>query len=164
MSHWNVGGTGKLPMPALKAMCIEEGFAQVQTYLASGNAVFSSNRSEAQIKTALEKRLRAFAGKPVGVIVRTAEEMAEILAANPWTSTSPAGTYVVFLDDPLPADALDGIRHRTDEAIQLGKREIYISYGVVGMGRSKLKIPAAANGTARNMNTVSALAKLSAAA
>jgi uncharacterized protein (DUF1697 family) len=36
----NVGGTGKLPMAELKAMCIEMGFANVQTYIASGNVVF----------------------------------------------------------------------------------------------------------------------------
>jgi uncharacterized protein (DUF1697 family) len=38
----NVGGTGKLPMADLKAMCGDAGFARVQTYIASGNAVFES--------------------------------------------------------------------------------------------------------------------------
>ena len=33
----NVGGTGKLPMADLKAICTEAGFAQIQTYIASGN-------------------------------------------------------------------------------------------------------------------------------
>ena len=37
----NVGGTGKLPMAELKAMCVAEGFADVQTYIASGNVVFT---------------------------------------------------------------------------------------------------------------------------
>lgn len=97
------------------------------------------------------------------VFVRTAKEMAEILAANPWTSTSLAGTYVVFLDSRPQASALDGIKHCTDEAVLLGEREIYIACGAADMGRSKLEIPAAANGTTRNMNTVSTLAKLCAA-
>jgi uncharacterized protein (DUF1697 family) len=48
-----------------------------------------------------------------------------------------------------------------DEKISLGKREIYVFYGA-GMGRSKLRIPAAAAGTARNMNTVAKLAELAA--
>ncbi len=39
----NVGGTGKLPMTELKAMCVDEGFGDVQTYIASGNVVFSSS-------------------------------------------------------------------------------------------------------------------------
>jgi uncharacterized protein (DUF1697 family) len=43
----------------------------------------------------------------------------------------------------------------------LGKREIYIHYGD-GMGQSKLVVPAANAGTARNMNTVATLAKMAA--
>ena len=37
----NVGGTGKLPMTQLKAMCEAAGFLSVQTYIASGNVVFN---------------------------------------------------------------------------------------------------------------------------
>ena len=60
----NVGGTGKLPMSELKAMCEELGFTAVRTYIASGNVVFATRKSEAAVKTALEKRLEAYAGKP----------------------------------------------------------------------------------------------------
>jgi uncharacterized protein (DUF1697 family) len=38
----NVGGTGKLPMSELKAMCEELGFGDVRTYIASGNVVFNA--------------------------------------------------------------------------------------------------------------------------
>ena len=46
----NVGGTGKLPMTELKAMCGDEGFADVETYIASGNVVFSSKLGAAKVK------------------------------------------------------------------------------------------------------------------
>jgi uncharacterized protein (DUF1697 family) len=72
----NVGGTGKLPMAELKAMCMAEGFGDVQTYIASGNVVFTSKLAAAEVKAALEKRLQDYAGRPVGVVVRTADEMA----------------------------------------------------------------------------------------
>jgi len=36
----NVGGTGKLPMADLKALCTELGFKRVETYIASGNVIF----------------------------------------------------------------------------------------------------------------------------
>jgi uncharacterized protein (DUF1697 family) len=157
----NVGGTGKLPMSELKAMCIAEGFEKVQTYIASGNVVFSAARSESKIKAALEKRLKDYAGKPVDVIVRTAQEMADVLNANPFSDHRPNWTVAIFLDDPPPADTLDMIKGRADEEIRLGKREIYVAYGA-GMSRSKLRIPAAANGTARNVNTVAKLAELAA--
>jgi uncharacterized protein (DUF1697 family) len=142
----NVGGTGKLPMSDLKDICEELGFASVRTYIASGNVVFLSRKSETAVKAALEKRLEAYAKKPVGVMVRTAAEMAQILADNPF---------------PKAADALAGMRGQRSEQIRLGRREIYIHYGE-GVGTSKLVIPAAQTGTARNMNTVATLAKMAA--
>jgi uncharacterized protein (DUF1697 family) len=155
----NVGGTGKLPMSELKTMCVAEGFENVQTYIASGNVVFSTNQSEAKVKAALERRLKAYAGKPVGVIVRTAKEIADVLKANPFPDAPPNWTVAIFLDTPPPADTLDTIKGRNDEEVSLGKREIYVAYGA-GMGRTKLRIPASADGTARNINTIAKLAEL----
>ena len=157
----NVGGTGKLPMSELKAMCEELGFDNVRTYIASGNAVFASRKSEAAIKAALEKRLEAYAGKAVGVLVRSAQEMAEVAAKNPFPKAAPNRTMALFLDRAPPADTLSTVRGQKDEEIALGRREIYVHYGE-GMAKSKLVIPAAKSGTARNMNTVAVLAKMAA--
>ncbi|MET0815204.1 MAG: hypothetical protein ABWX88_08435, partial [Pseudoxanthomonas sp.] len=60
-----------------------------------------------------------------------------------------------------PADALSTITHRNGEDIVAGTRELYVWYGE-GMADSKLKIPAAAKGTGRNMNTVAKLAAMAA--
>lgn len=157
----NVGGTGKLPMTELKAMCVAAGYAHVQTYIASGNVVFTSKDKPAQIKAALEAHLKSYAGKPVGVVVRTAQEMADVLAANPFPNAAPNRTLAIFLDEPPPATALADIRGCNDEQLRLGIREIYVHYGS-GMGSSKLVIPAAKSGTARNMNTVAKLSELAA--
>ena len=157
----NVGGTGKLPMSDLKAMCEDLGFAAVRTFIASGNVVFTSRKSEAAIKAGLEKQLAAYAGKPVGVLVRSAAEMAKVLSDNPFPKAAPNRVMALFLDHAPPADTLAGLRGRRDEQIELGRREIYIHYGQ-GMGTSKLVIPAAKTGTARNMNTVATLAKMAA--
>jgi uncharacterized protein (DUF1697 family) len=157
----NVGGTGKLPMSELKAMCEELGFAQVKTYIASGNVVFTSRKSESAIKAALENQLKAYAGKPVGVAVRSAAEMAQVLADNPFPKAAPNRTVAIFLDGKPAKDALSAVRGQKDEEIKLGRREIYVHYGD-GMGQSKLVIPAAKTGTARNLNTVATLAKMAA--
>jgi uncharacterized protein (DUF1697 family) len=157
----NVGGTGKLPMSDLKDICEELGFGAIRTFIASGNVVFTSRKSEAAIKAALEKRLQAYAGKPVGVLVRSAAEMAQVLSDNPFPEAAPNRTMAVFLDRAPPADALTGIRGQHGEEIRLGRREIYILYDQ-GMGTSKLVIPVARTGTARNMNTVATLAKMAA--
>lgn len=155
----NVGGTGRLPMSDLKDICEELGFGTVRTYIASGNVVFTSRLSEAVIKAALEKRLEAYAGKPVGALVRTAAEMAQVLADNPFPKAAPNRTMAVFLDRAPPSDTLASMRGQRDEEIRLGRREIYIHYGQ-GMAASKLVIAAARTGTARNMNTVATLARM----
>jgi uncharacterized protein (DUF1697 family) len=157
----NVGGTGKLPMAELKAMCEDARFKTVRTYIASGNVVFDSSLSESAVKQQLERRLLAYAGKPVSVMVRTAEEMAEVLARNPFPNAPGNRTMAIFLDAAPPRDALAAMSGRVDEQVALGQREIYVVYGE-NMARSKLKIPAAKNGTARNMNTVAKLAAMAA--
>jgi uncharacterized protein (DUF1697 family) len=157
----NVGGTGKLPMADLKAMCEEAGFTHVQTYIASGNVVFESKASEAKVKATLEKCLHAYAGKPVGVVVRTAAEMAAVVNANPFPKASPSQAVAIFLDRPPPADALEHAAGVNDEKMRLGKREIFVHYPSM-QGGSKLRIPAAKTGTARNMNTIAKLAELAA--
>ena len=146
----NVGGTGKVAMTELKAMCVDAGFDHVQTYIASGNVVFESKVSPKRVKSELEARLLAYAGKPVAVFVRTADEMQAVLNRNPFPEKPANFTVAIFLDDPPPPDALDRAKGKADEEMHLGSREIYVHYGP-GMGRSKLEIPAALHGTARNM-------------
>jgi uncharacterized protein (DUF1697 family) len=157
----NVGGTGKLPMAELKAMCEQAGFAKVKTYIASGNVVFLSSKSETQVKKILEAALAGYAGKPVGVMVRTAAEMAAVAAANPFPDAPSNKTMAIFLDAPPPANTMAGVTNCSNEQIRLGLREIYVYYPD-GSGQSKLKIAAAKNGTSRNMNTTTKLAEIAA--
>lgn len=159
----NVGGTGKLPMSDLKRLCAEAGFKDVRTYIASGNVVLKSGMPATQVKAALEKKLHAYAGKPVAVLVRSAAELADVLKRNPFPKATPNRTIVFFLDQAPPRDTMKSVTGRKDEELRLGKREIYIHYPS-GMGRSKLKIPGVKTGTARNLNTVAKLAAMANAA
>jgi uncharacterized protein (DUF1697 family) len=58
-----VGGTGKLPMSALKSICVDLGFACVETYIAVGNVVFVRKVSAARVKSDLEARKQEFAAR-----------------------------------------------------------------------------------------------------
>lgn len=155
----NIGGTGKLPMAELVAMCVDAGFENVRTYIASGNVVFSSRISAQRAQKALEDRLLRYAGKPVRVFIRDAAAMQRILDGNPFADRDPKYTAAIFLDAKPPPDALQHATGVNGEEMRLGEREIYVYYGQ-GMGRSKLKIPAAKASTARNMNTVVKLCEL----
>lgn len=158
----NVGGTGKMPMADLKVICQELGFDRVQTYLASGNVVFRSGLSEGEIKTVLNARLQAYAGKPVNTLIRTAIEISDVLRRNPFAGEAGNRTVALFVDEPLARNVLENVIGRKDERMILGVREIFIFYGE-GMADSRLRIPGAEGGTARNMNTVAALAKMASA-
>jgi uncharacterized protein (DUF1697 family) len=155
----NVGGTGKLPMTDLKAMCEDAGFIDVRTYIASGNVVFRSNASAAKVKAALERRLADYAGKPVGVAVRTADELAAVLKKNPFPKAPQNRVVAIFLDAPPPKDVLKQVAGQNRDEMRLGTREIFVHYPD-GIGVSKLRIPAAKSGTARNMNTVAKLVEI----
>ncbi len=155
----NVGGTGKLPMTELKAMCVAEGYAKVKTYIASGNVLFESDDDAATIKAALEKRLQTYAGKPVGVIVRSATEMEAVLVSNPFSQADGSRTLAIFLDQHPGVDALSNIKGQKSEELHLGVKEVFVHYPD-GIGQSKLIVPAAKAGTARNMNTVAKLIEL----
>ena len=156
-----IGGTGRLPMTAPISMFKSAGHRRIETYAASGNLVFESSQSERAVKAGLETRLEAYAGQPVTVIVRTALEWAAVLTANPFPRSLANLIAGIFLHEKPPAHALERLLGQTAEKVRLGVREIYVSYGT-GMAHSKLKIPGAAAGTARNINTVARLAGIAA--
>ena len=153
-----MGGT-TLRMADLKAIAEKLGLKDVRTFIASGNLLFTSTKSEAAVKGALESAMEKRMSRTVGVMVRTADEIAAAAAANPFADAPPSFTVAIFLDRAPPKDALDHARNVEGERMALGRREIYVHYPR-GQGQSRLAIPVAAAGTARNMNTVARLAEL----
>jgi uncharacterized protein (DUF1697 family) len=153
----NVGGTGKLPMSELRLLCERVGFSNVRTYIASGNVIFTSDKSQPAVKKLLETSLAKLAGKPVGVVIRTARELAHVLETNPFAKVAPDRAVVIFLDEHL--QSLGKVVGQKNESIELAEREIYVFYPD-GIGQSKLKIANAKEGTARNVNTVSKLVQM----
>jgi uncharacterized protein (DUF1697 family) len=155
----NVGGTRKLPMDLLRAMAEALGFTQVRTWIASGNLLFESDENDAAVKAALEARLADFAGKPIPVLVRTAAEMAAILAANPFPDANGSRHLVYFFDTPTTEDMITAMKGRQSERIALGTRELYVDYGE-NIRDTKLKFSGLTTGTGRNFNTVTKLVAL----
>jgi uncharacterized protein (DUF1697 family) len=86
--------------------------------------------------------------------------MALVARSNPFTDVAGNNSVAFFMDEVPPSNLLETIRNCDDERIAAGVREIYVAYGEKGIGKSRLRIPAAEAGTARNMNTVAKLAEL----
>ena len=157
----NVVGKSTLKMADLKAIADELGLEGARTYIASGNLVFRSDQPEEELRTMLEVKLRARMAKEVRVMLRTGAEMKAVVRANPFPEERGNNVQAFFLTQPPPADLLATVRNRADdERVAAGAREVYVAYGEQGIGRSRLRIPAAEQGTARNMNSVAKLAAL----
>jgi uncharacterized protein (DUF1697 family) len=152
-------GRRQLSMEDLRRIASDLGLTNPRTFIASGNLLFASGKSERELKSALERAIETHMGAPTGVMIRTAEEMAEVAAANPFADQPANRVAAIFLDTAPPKDFADHAKHGASERMAAGRREIYVHYPD-GQGSSKLTIPAAAAGTARNMNTVAKLAEL----
>ncbi len=155
----NVGGTGKLPMPQLKSMCEECAFENVRTYIASGNVIFESELSKIHIKKILENKLEAFAGKKVGIVLHTGNELLQILESNPFPKAQPNQVIVFLFDNTLSPSILDDVSNQKSEELRLIDNTLFVHYPE-GQGSSKLKISATKNGTGRNLNTIRKLADM----
>ena len=155
----NVAGTGKLPMAELKAMGEACGFANVRTFIASGNLLFDCDFAEAEAQVLIEARLEAYFGKAVPVFVRTAAELSATVAANPFDDDKPSRVMAHFITTETDAAMLAEARDVAGERMALGPRSIIVSYGE-GIGKTRLKLPAVKHGTARNMNSVAKMAAM----
>ena len=155
----NVGGTGKLRMAELRELCEGCGLSDVGTYIQSGNVVFRSRFGEARLERLLRQALAEKMGKPVGVLLRTAEQMQAIVKSNPFGQAPPNRVYVLFMARAPGAKSLKDIEVPGREELALRGRELYVHYPD-GMGQSKLKLAMQESGTSRNINTVTKLVSL----
>lgn len=159
----NVGGR-KLPMAELRALAGELGFERPETYIQSGNLIFSAKGSDASLAARLEKAIEERFGLAVPAVVRKASEWRAYIDANPFACEKdvlPKMLHLLLAATPLPADAADKLaRYATaGERIRVAGDALWIDYGANGAGRSKLT-PASidrvfgAPATGRNLNTV----------
>ena len=156
----NLLGASTLKMSDLKAIAEELGLDSVRTHIASGNLLFLSGGREEELRLMLQERLLRHMGRDIRVMLRTSDEMAAVVDANPFADQAGNQVQAFFLHEGPPADLLETVRNQTDERIAIGPREVFVAYGEGGIGKSRLRIPAAEAGTARNMNTVAKLAEL----
>jgi uncharacterized protein (DUF1697 family) len=154
----NLLGVSSLKMADLKAIADELGLKSARTYIASGNLLFLSNRTEEPLRRALEKKLQVHMSKDLRVVLRTAKEMAAVVEANPFKDAAGNRVQAFFMNDAPPDDL--PLRNKAEDERVATEREVFVAYGEKGIGRSRLRIPAAEAGTARNMNTVARLAEL----
>jgi uncharacterized protein (DUF1697 family) len=165
----NVGGHAIVPMADLRRIAEGCGLTDVQTYIQSGNLLFTSEDTK---PTALATRLRSAIERDRGiapsVILRTREELASVVADCPFDSAAiePRQLHVAFGEAPLAATvlrAMDLAAYAPDR-IEVRGREVYLSLPD-GIGGSKLVADVTRRahgtfGTVRNWRTVLTLLRL----
>ncbi|HZS94283.1 MAG TPA: DUF1697 domain-containing protein [Chloroflexota bacterium] len=158
----NVRGK-KLAMADLRAMLGDLGHEDVATYVQSGNAVFSSEREDpAELAAEIEEGIAAKLGLDVRVMVRTAPEIAAVIAGNPFpdADANPRRVHVVFLErepDPERLAQIDPCQYEPDE-FRIGDRTVYLrfpdGYHTAKLTNDFWERRLGMAGTARNWNTV----------
>lgn len=160
----NLGGKTSVPMAELRATVTALGFADVRTLLQSGNLFFRSDgRDDAQLETLLERVFAARFGFSTDILVRTADDWAALVAANPFPAVAAddPGHLVLFtLKDEPPEEKVAALRAsiRGPEFFEAHGRHLFIGYPD-GIGRSKfsnavVETRLSTRGTGRNWNTV----------
>ncbi len=164
----NVGGHRKVSMANLRSLCLELGFASVSTYIQSGNVVFRAAGTAADVADRLAEGISARFGLDVPVVVRDADQMARVVASNPFLDEDrdPKALHVGFLADPPAADLVDAmpVPPAGPEEFVVRGGEVFLLYPE-GVGQSKLtgayfEGALKTSMTARNWRTVNKLLEM----
>lgn len=159
----NVSGHKPVPMAGLKAMLAKLGFKDAKTYIQSGNVVFrNEGKDAAKLAEAIEAGILKAFGFEVPVIVRTADQMAAVVKANPWRKKKLAETervYVSYLDKAPSKEAIASlalVAGGNDEFILAGT-EVYIlardGYGNTVLSNTLMEKKLKVRSTTRNLET-----------
>jgi len=165
----NVGGKNKLPMKDLVQLFVEAGCSDVQSYIQSGNVVFSADSGlvdeiTVRVTTAVAERF----GYEMPILLRTTAQVHDVVSKNPFLDAGAAedALHVLFLaglPEPHRIEALDQDRSRPDAFLVRG-REVYL-WLPNGVARTKLTnayfdSKLATTSTGRNWRTVIKLYEL----
>ena len=124
----NLGKNRRVTNDRLKELFEEAGADEVATFRTSGNVVFESSRDMAR---ALEKHLEKALGHEMVIYLRTAKEVDEIAAAEPFPAKDVARSkgklqVVLFEKKPTAAVKKKALALGTEkDRLAFGKRELF---------------------------------------
>jgi uncharacterized protein (DUF1697 family) len=137
----NVGGNSLIKMIELKAAFEKSGYTNVVTYINSGNVIFQSDEKDVRkITKTLEKNLSQEFGMLLRVVVRSHNELQEIVSNVPscWTDGSDVRKYISFILEPSNAKDIAqeiDLREGVDE-LKIGKQVLYMTTKMSGLTKS----------------------------
>ena len=175
----NLAGKNKVPMADLRTLVTDLGHAEVSTYIQSGNVLFTAPDGTdcAAAGRAIAASIAAALAVTAPVVVLTRDELAAIVAANPFPGEpDPRRVHAVVLSEPpgpelaarLEAAAAQAAAKGDPSAVATAGRTLYLhtpaGYGRSDLAASVLRVvsspKAGLTGTARNWATMTKLLEL----
>ncbi len=167
----NVGAHNRIKMPALVALFADLGHTGVVSYIQSGNVVFKHrSKSTSALERGIEQGIARDLGLEVAVLVRTREELAEVVRNNPFlrAGADVSKLHVTFLKekpDPARVREIEAFDGGPDE-LRVGGRDVYVhcpgGYGNTKLSGTFVERRLKAITTTRNWNSVTKLLALAA--
>lgn len=166
----NVGGNNIIKMEILRNVLTDAGLEDVATYIQSGNIVFRHKKTikDSALATLIASAIKEHFGLSIPVIVRSATEWAQILAANPFATDGRTDTenwhYMMLSEEPA-ADLIPGIDkalYEPDLFEQAGKN-VYLhiqKFGNTKLSNTLFDKKWKVTSTVRNHKTMLAIAAL----
>jgi uncharacterized protein (DUF1697 family) len=165
----NVGGHNKIPMAELRSLCAQNGLEKTESYIQSGNLVFTSPLTSTEVASLLEQAINQHFGFSIPVIVRAATQWSSIVAANPFPGASDKEPNLVMLGLSKGMPLVDARQEllkyaKFNERVEMVDKHLWIHFPE-GSGRSKIT-PAVLDRvtgsvvTMRNWRTVQKLSAL----
>lgn len=125
----NVGGHKLIKVADLKAMCEAMGLARVQTFIQSGNVLFSSDEEEEPLRRRIEQQIQAVFGFDVPVALRTLAQWERIIAACPYPPGEEGLCVAVVAEAPTPEGIDRLVAHKIEgDELSAAGREVYLLY------------------------------------
>ena len=161
----NLGSTNKISMPSLRTLVEGLGYAEVRTYINSGNLLLSTSQSADRLTGEITKSIKAEFGFSIDVTARTEARLRTILAANPYPDGNPSQVTVAFLTSAPGAEAQRRVAEvaAEHEPFTFAGTEVYVNY-THGIGNSPLAAQFSkiigVSATVRNVRTVGKLVEM----
>lgn len=139
----NLGGRNRVPMANLRSLAADLGWRDAQTYIQSGNLVFTGLTAASTAESQLERGIERHFKLRIPVIVRPATEWSGYVDRNPFpdvVQSQPAYVILALSKQRAQDGALLALQQRADKAervLQLSDDAFCIHFGR-GLGRSRL--------------------------
>lgn len=165
----NVGGKNKIKMETLREVCSAIGFENVKTYINSGNVIFETSKTDDKnLAEKIEKAIEKEFGLNIKTIVRSIEEIEEIVKNNPFKGQfeNDKDLHVFFLEEVMPDEKRDLLlsNNNENEKYFVRKREIFclLKVSVLDslMGKDYIAKKLKVSSTARNWRTVNKILEM----